>query len=76
MTSSSMGSGGFYYEVSAEQLEAFARLSDLERLQWADDARRFTLLARTDVTAARQERLRRGQRIDDAGDAENSPNCP
>ena len=55
--------GGFSYFVSAEQLQAFARLTDLERLQWVEDARLFTLLARTPETTERQERLRRGEKI-------------
>ena len=55
--------GGFSYYVSDEQLRAFARLTDLEKLQWVDDARLFTLMARTPETAERQERLRRGQEI-------------
>lgn len=54
--------GGFRYTVSAEQLQAFAKLSDLEKLQWVDDARLFTLLGRTPQTAELQERLRRGER--------------
>ncbi len=57
-------SGGYYYRVSDEQLAAFAKLNALERLQWLEEARRFTLLARTEVAAIRQERLRRGERID------------
>ncbi|MDD5329283.1 MAG: hypothetical protein PHX38_04710 [Sulfuricella sp.] len=57
--------GGFSYFVSEEQLRAFAQLTDLERLQWVDDARLFTLLGRTPQTAERQERLRRGEK--DAG---------
>lgn len=52
--------GGFRYYVSPEQIEAFSRLSDLERLQWVDDARLFTLLCRTPETELRQERLRKG----------------
>lgn len=55
--------GGFYYWVSDEQMAAFASLSDLERLQWADEARLFTLAARTPETAERQERLRQGMSI-------------
>lgn len=55
--------GGFYYDVSDEQLEAFARLSPIERLQWVEEARLFTLMARTPETAARQERLRNGGTI-------------
>lgn len=55
--------GGFSYFVSDEQLLAFQRLTPLQRLQWADEARRFTLLARTPETAQRQERLRRGESI-------------
>ena len=58
-----MAKGGFYYKVSKEQMQAFARLSDLERLQWADDARLFTLMGRTPETAGRQERLRCGKTI-------------
>jgi len=54
--------GGFSYTVSAEQLQAFARMTDLERLQWVEDARLFTLLGRTPQTAELQERLRRGER--------------
>ena len=55
--------GGFGYWVSDEQLAAFARLTPLQRLQWLDQARRFTLLARTPETRERQERLRRGEPI-------------
>jgi hypothetical protein len=55
--------GGFYYWVSEEQMAAFAKLSDLERLQWVDEARLFTLAARTPETALRQERLRLGLSI-------------
>lgn len=55
--------GGFSYFVSAEQLRAYARLSDLERLQWVEDARLFTLLGRTPQTEEYQERLRRGEAI-------------
>ena len=55
--------GGFGYDVSDEQLEAFAKLTLLQRLQWVEEARRFTLMARTPETAERQERLRRGERI-------------
>ncbi|TAM45894.1 MAG: hypothetical protein EPN55_06670 [Gammaproteobacteria bacterium] len=55
--------GGFYYDVSDEQLDAFARLTLIERLRWAEDARLFTLMARTPETAVRQERLRRGEAI-------------
>ncbi len=56
--------GGYSYFVSEEQLRAFSQLTDLERLQWVDDARLFTLLGRTPQTAERQERLRRGEKID------------
>ncbi len=55
--------GGFDYYVSEEQLEAFGKLTLLQRLQWVEDARLFTLMARTPETAERQERLRRGERI-------------
>lgn len=55
--------GGFTYYVSDEQLYAFGRLGLLERLQWVEAARLFTLAARTPETAERQERLRRGEPI-------------
>ncbi|MBU0480225.1 MAG: hypothetical protein KKG47_03880 [Proteobacteria bacterium] len=58
-----VGKGGFSYHVSDEQLEAFQCLTPLQRLQWVDDARRFTLMARTPETAVRQERLRQGKSI-------------
>ena len=55
--------GGFDYYVSEEQLEAFSKLTLLQRLQWVEEARLFTLMARTPETAERQERLRRGETI-------------
>jgi hypothetical protein len=55
--------GGYSYHVSDEQLAAFAKLTPLERLQWVDDLRRFILMAETPETAARRERLRRGESI-------------
>lgn len=57
--------GGFSYHISKEQLEAFARMSPLQRLQWADDARIFTLLGQTEKTRKRHDNLRRGLNIDD-----------
>ena len=51
---------GFSYYVSDEQLAAFAKLSMLERLQWVDDARLFTLMAQTPESKARHEALRKG----------------
>ena len=50
---------GFSYFVSEEQLAAFAKMSDFERLQWVDNARSFTLMAQTPETKARQETLRK-----------------
>ena len=50
---------GFSYFVSDEQLAAFAKMSDLERLQWVDDARLFTLMTQTPETKARHEALRK-----------------
>ena len=55
--------GGFDYWVSDDHIQAFARLTLLERLQWLDEARRFTLLAQTPTTAHRRERLRRGETL-------------
>jgi hypothetical protein len=51
---------GFSYYVSDEQLAAFAKLSMLERLQWVDEARLFTLMTQTLETKARHEFLRKG----------------
>ncbi len=51
---------GFSYFVSAEQLSAFSQLSTLERLQWVEDARLFTLMAQTPETKARHDSLRKG----------------
>lgn len=62
-TSENKEPGGFDYYVSDEQLEAFAKLTLLQRLQWVEEARLFTLMARTPETAERQERLRRGETI-------------
>jgi hypothetical protein len=56
--------GGFAYTVSAEQLDAYARMTLRQRLEWVDAARTFTLKMRTPETAIRQERLRRGLPID------------
>jgi hypothetical protein len=53
--------GGFSYWVSDEQLRAFGKMTLLQRLEWVESARLFTLLARTPETAERQERLRRGE---------------
>ena len=50
---------GFSYFVSDEQLAAFAKMTDHERLQWLDSARLFTLMAQTSETKARQETLRK-----------------
>jgi hypothetical protein len=55
--------GGFGYWVSDEQLQAYAKLTPLERLQWLDEALRFTLLARSEEVRERHERLRRGLKI-------------
>lgn len=51
---------GFSYFVTDEQLATFAKLSMLERLQWVDDARLFTLMTQTPETKARHELLRKG----------------
>jgi len=55
--------GGFSYQVSDEQLAAFARLTPLQRLEWVEAAREFNWLAQTPETRARQERLRQGKTI-------------
>lgn len=51
---------GFSYWVGEEQLLAFSQLSLLQRLQWLDEARRFTLLAETPLSAQRRKHLRQG----------------
>jgi len=53
--------GGFDYWVSDEQLAAFSKLSTLERLQWVEQARLFTLATQTAATARRHEQLRKGE---------------
>jgi len=58
-----VATGGFRYYVSDEQLAAFARLTPLQRLEWAEAAREFTLLGQTPETRERQARLRRGEKI-------------
>jgi hypothetical protein len=55
--------GGFGYYISDEQLGAFAQLTPLQRLEWVEAARQFTLLGQTPETRQRQERLRRGEAI-------------
>jgi hypothetical protein len=55
--------GGFGYWVSDEQLQAYSQLTPLQRLQWLDEARRFTLLARSEQTRERHERLRQGLKV-------------
>ena len=50
---------GFSYFVSEEQLANFAKMTDLQRLQWVEDARLFTLMAQTPETKARHEALRK-----------------
>ena len=49
---------GFSYFVSDEQMTAFSKMSYLERLQWVENARLFTLMAQTPETKARHEALR------------------
>ena len=51
---------GYSYYVSDEQLAAFAKLTMLERLQWVEEARMFTLMTQTPETKARHESLRKG----------------
>ena len=51
---------GYSYYVSDEQLAAFAKLTMLERLQWVEEARMFTLMTQTPETKARHEPLRKG----------------
>lgn len=55
--------GGYYYHISDEQLEDFAKLTALERLKWVDDRRLFTLIASTPEIAERRECLRQGKTI-------------
>jgi hypothetical protein len=55
--------GGFGYWVSDEQLQAYARLTPLERLRWLDEARRFVVLGLSEKSRERQARLRQGLTI-------------
>lgn len=57
MQATKQASNGFSYFVSDEQMAAFAKLSDLQRLQWVENARLFTLMAQTPETKARHEAL-------------------
>lgn len=54
---------GFYYYVTDEQLDAFARLTPLQKLQWVEEARNFTLMGQTPETARWHTLLRRGESI-------------
>lgn len=60
---SGQSQGGFSYWVSDEQLEAFQKLSMIDRLRWVESARQFTLAGQTPETRERMERLRRGETI-------------
>lgn len=60
---SKQSQGGFSYWVSDEQLQAFQKLSMIDRLRWVDAARQFTLAGQTPETRQRMERLRRGETI-------------
>lgn len=57
------GNGGFYYHVSDEQMDVFASLSPLQRLEWVEQARLFTLLGQTPETARCHANLREGKPI-------------
>ena len=63
LQSDRQASGGFGYWVSDEQLEAYGRLTLLQRLCWLDEARRFISLALSPESRERQDRLRRGLTI-------------
>ena len=55
--------GGHSYWVSDEQLQAFQKLSMIDRLRRVKAARQFTLAGQTPETRERMERLRRGETI-------------
>ncbi len=55
--------GGFYYYVTDEQLDAFGSLTLLQRLQWVEEARLFTLMGQTPQTAVWHAQLREGKVI-------------
>lgn len=55
--------GGNHHTVSEEQLAAFARLTPLQRLDWVEAAREFTLLTETPDNRERRQRLRQGKTI-------------
>jgi hypothetical protein len=52
------GLNGFSYYVSNEQLAKYAVMNGLERLQWVEDARLFSLMAQTSESRALQDGLR------------------
>jgi len=55
--------GGFSYWVSDKQLQAYGKLSMIDRLRWVEAARQFTLAGQTPDTRERMDRLRRGETI-------------
>ena len=61
--------GGVSYWVSDEQLQAYGKLSMIDRLRWVEAARQFTLAAQTPETRERMDRLRRGETIVPGTDA-------
>jgi hypothetical protein len=65
MSTDKGNTGGFYYYVSDEQLDGFASLSPIQRLQWVEDARLFTLMGQTPETARRHALLREGKQIEE-----------
>lgn len=54
---------GYTYEVSVQQLRAFAALTYEQRFAWLESTRTFLVAAATPETIARIKRLRRGESI-------------
>ena len=44
----------YAYDITEEQVRAYLRISEIDRLRWLDQARRFTLLARRAETIGGQ----------------------
>ena len=55
----------YAYDVTEEQVRAYLRVSEIDRLRWLDQARRFTLLARRAETIGSGDLVGTGSEIGD-----------
>ena len=47
----------YAYDITEEQIRAYLRISEIDRLRWLDQARRFTLLARRAETIRSEDQV-------------------